>query len=245
MAIRYTASLINASGSGLSKIFTALNSRQGMTLLKVEDFTCYEGGVGATIRGERVLTGNAAFMNLMGIRIPSGYNLKNNAFTAVNKTLVAVFTLDYVPVRAVQNALVNLLRYRVKLFFAVRDFGIMPVMLEQKYKISVDDVEYITIQSSYDLSDEKRQEAKRVSAVLSREGLSPFAEAVTGARRLRFTALAATVFSIVSAVLGILLMFVISWSGSVAAMSAGKLLLYAFSMFIATLLVSGFAKYRH
>jgi hypothetical protein len=243
-AVRYTASMIAASGSGLARLFTKLASKQGSTLMKVDDFTCYEGGIGGTIRGDRVFTGNAAFMKLMGIRIPPNLNLKNAAFTAINKRLIAVFILEYVPVKSVQYALVALLRHKVRLFFAVRDFGIMPVMLEQKYKIPVDDVEYLPIRSSYELSDIERAQTGRVAALLAREGLLPFAEAVTGARRLRNTATAATVFSVLSAVVGLLIMFIINWVGGGAASGAVNLVFYMLAMFVAFLFIGGFAKYQ-
>lgn len=241
-AVRYTASMIAASGSGLAPLFTRLASRQGSTLMKVDDFTCYEGGIGGTIRGDRVFTGNAAFMKLMGIKIHPSLNLKNAAFTAINRRLVAVFILEYTPVKTVQRALVTFLRHKIRMFFAVRDFGIMPVMLEQKYRISVDDVEYLPIRSSYELSDDERVQSGRVAALLSREGLLPFAEAVTGAKRLRNTAVAATAFSIFSAVCGLVIMFIVSWFGG-AASGPVNLVLYRLAMLIAFLLIGGFARY--
>ena len=243
-AIRYTGSLIIASNSGLAKLFSEQLSKQAMNLMRVEDFACYEGGIGGLIKGERVITGSAAFMNLMGIRVPSSLNMKNAIFTAVNKKLIAVFAINYVPIKSVQNALISVLRYRVKLFFAVRDFNITPVMLEQKFKVPVNDVEYLPIQNTYELSDNAKQEAKRVSAVLIREGMGPYVESITGGRRLRTTSLVATIFSILSACAGMLIMFLISWAGSFAAASAGNLLLYMLSMLFVALIVCGFAKYR-
>ncbi|NLT13689.1 MAG: hypothetical protein GXY05_05045, partial [Clostridiales bacterium] len=145
-ALRYTGSLIIASNSGLAKLFSEQLGKRALTLMRVEEFACYEGGIGGTIKGERVITGSAAFMNLMGIRIPSSLNMKNAVFTAINKRLIAVFAINYVPIKSVQNALISVLRYRVKLFFAVRDFNITPVMLEQKFKVPVKDVENIPIQ---------------------------------------------------------------------------------------------------
>lgn len=243
-AIRYTASLIIASGSGLSKLFYEHLSKQGMTLNRVEEFSCFEGGIGGLIKGERVITGSDAFMNLMGIRIPNSLNMKNTIFTAVNKKLIAVFAINYVPVKTVQNALVAVLKHRIKLFFAIRDFNITPVMLEQKFKVSIADVEYIPIQDSYDISDGGKEEIKNVSAVLIRDGLGPYAESITGARRLRSTTFIAALFSLFSAGFGMLLMFTICWSGSFVSASAGNLLLYMLSMLTAVIVVCGFAKYR-
>lgn len=243
-AIRYTGSLIIASNSGLAKLFSEQLGKQALNLIRVEDFACYEGGIGGMIKGERVITGSAAFMNLMGIRVPSSLNMKNAIFTAINKKLIAVFAINYVPIKSVQNALISVLKYRVKLFFAVRDFNITPVMLEQKFKVPVNDVEYIPIQNTYELSDNAKQEAKRVSAVLIREGMGPYVESITGGRRLRTTSLVATVFSIISAAAGMLIMFTICWAGSFAAARPGNLLLYMMSMLVVTLIICGFAKYR-
>lgn len=244
-AIRYTGSLIIASNSGLAKLFTEQIYKQGLTKLPVEEFSCYEGGIGGSIRGDNVIAGSAAFMNLMGIRIPGSLNMKNAVFAAIEKKLIAVFSVNYVPVKSVQNALISVLRYHVKLFFAVRDFNITPVMLEQKFKVPVDDVEYIAIQNTYDISDERKQEAKRVPAILTRSGMGPYVEAITGGRRLRSTALLATVLTLLSAVGGMLIMYAISWTGAFAAASAGNLLLYMISMLCIVLIVCGFAKFRH
>ncbi|MEL4105973.1 hypothetical protein AAFA46_03885 [Oscillospiraceae bacterium WX1] len=244
-AIRYTGSLIIASESGLSKLFADHLSKQGMNQYRVEDFTCYEGGIGGLIRGERVYTGSGAFMNLMGVRVPSSLNMKNAVFTAINKKLIAVFAVNYVPVKSVQNALVSVLRHHVKLFFAVRDFNITPIMLEQKFKVSIHDVEYMPIQKSYDISDDSLHEAKRITAIVSREGMGPYVESITGGRRLRTTAIVSTIFSVASALFGMLIMFVVNWSGSLAAASAGNLIFYMMSMLFAVLVICGFARYGH
>ncbi len=243
-AIRYAASLIIASRSVLASLFTQLLNKQGLTKLNVEDFQCYEGGIGGTIKGERIVTGSAALMNLQGIRVPPSLNMKNGVFTAVGKKLIAVFTIDYVPVKSVQNALVSVLRYHVKLLFSVRDFNITPVMLEQKFKVPVDDVEYIPIADSYDLSDDSKLDTKRTAAVLTREGMTPYVEAIIGGRRLRFTALVATILTILSAVGGMIIMYSICMTGAFSAGSAPNLLLYMASMTAVVLIVCGFAKYR-
>ncbi len=53
---------------GLSRLFSEHLSKQGMTLNRVEEFSCYEGGIGGTIKGEASLPAQTQFMNLMGIK---------------------------------------------------------------------------------------------------------------------------------------------------------------------------------
>ena len=243
-AIRYTSSLIIASGSVLSTLFMQLLNKQGLIKLNVENFQCYEGGIGGMVRGERVVTGSAALMSLLGIRVPPSLNMKNGIFTAIDKKLIAVFTIDYVPVKTVQSALVSILRNHVKLMFSVRDFNITPVMLEQKFKVPVDDVEYIPIADTYDLSDDAALETKRTAAVLLREGIGPYVEAIIGGRRLRVTALVATILSLLTAVGGMVIMYSICMTGAFSAGSPSNLLLYMASMTAVVLIVCGFARYR-
>ena len=241
-AIRYTASLIIASRSGLSRIFSEALKSLGLDVINVLDFACHEGGVGALIGGERVMTGSAAFMNLLGIRVPDDMNMKNAVYTALNNKLVAMFVVDYEPVNSVQSALISILKWRIKLFFAMRDFNITPLMLEQKFKVSLEDVEYIQTRDSYTISDVNIGKEGHISAILTREGLGPFAEAVTGGRLLRAAALAATAVSILSASFAVIILFYISWTGAFFSARPGNLIVFMLSMLAVVLLICGYAK---
>ena len=237
-AIMYTASLIIASGSGLSGLFSDLLANQKLSTVRIDDFECFEGGVGALIRGEKVIVGSAAFMNLQGIRIPQTLNLKNAVFSAINGTLIAVFAVNYVPVGTVQSALVSLLRSKTKLYFAVRDFNVTPLMLQQKFKVPVSDVEHLPVHDTYAISSENERTVGRAEAVLCREGLGPLAEAVTGAKRLRTWTMISTIVSVVSSIIGLILVFFMCWHGGFASVSPVTLLLYMLAM-LAAVLVSG------
>ena len=243
-AIRYTSSLIIASGSGLSRVFSEVLKTQGMAVVKVEDFACYETGVSALVRGERVMTGSSAFMDLLGIRIPDELNMKNAVFTAVNNSLAAMFAVDYTPANSVQGALISILKWRIKLFFAVRDFNVTPSMLEQKFRVSLDDIEYPQARDSYSISDSTSGNEGRMAAVLTREGFGPFAEAVAGGLLLKTAALFATGVSVFSAALGLIVMFYMFWTGSFVSARPGNLILFMLVMFIIVMLVCGYAKIK-
>jgi len=241
-AIRYTSSLISASGSGLSGLFEEVLKTQAMNKIRVEDFACYEGGISALIRGERVATGNGAFMNLLGVRVPDDTNIKSAIYTAVNNRLIAMFTVDYTPINSVQAALISILKWRVKLFFAVRDFNITPLMLEQKFRVALDGIEYIQAKDSYTISDKNSGKQGRMAAVLTREGLGPFAEAITGGRLLKSAAFVATMVSVASAIMGVLIMFFMFWSGAILSARPGNLMLFMFSMLAAVFVVCGYVR---
>jgi len=241
-AIRYTSSLITASGSVLTGLFDEVLKTQGLNTVKVDDFEKHEGGISAMIRGELVATGSGAFMNLLGVRVPDDTNIKSAVYTAINKRLVAMFTVEYVPINSVQAALISLHTWRIKMFFAVRDFNITPLMIEQKFRVPLDNFEFVQAKESYEISDLNSGRQGRMAAVLTREGLGPFAEAVTGGRLLKSSAFVATLVSAVSAGLGVLIMFYMFWSGAVLSARPGNLLLFMAAMLAAVLIVCGYVR---
>ena len=243
-ALRCTGSIIIASESGLAGVFEEVLRLQNITPVKVDEFAAFEGGVSALVNGVRVMTGSAAFMNLLGIRIPDDSNMKNAVYTAIDGQLGAMFAIDYKPINSVQGALISILKWRVKLFFAMRDFNVTPLMLEQKFKVSLDDIEYIQARDSYSISDPNSNKDGRIAALLTREGLGPFTEVLTGCKLLKSTSMTATAISIISAALGVLLMFIMCWSGSFLAARPGNLMLYMISMLLAVFVVSGYVKFK-
>ena len=243
-AVRYTASVIIASGSGLSRIFSEILKSDNKSEYRVEDFSCAEGGIRGLIRGELVETGSAAFMNLNGVRVPDGANMKNAVYTAINKRLVIVFPIEYTPVNSVQSALISLLKWRIRLFLAVRDFNVTPLMLTQKYKVSFEDIEIIGAKDSYAFSDANSGKEGRMTAVLVREGLGPYAEVLTGGRLLRSAALFAAILSVISAACGVFLIFYMCWAGAFLAATPGALLVFMLCMLVSVLLVCGYVKCR-
>jgi len=213
-----------------------------MNLIKVDDFACYEGGISALVRGERVMTGSAAFMELLHIRVPDDIYMKNAVYTAINNRLTAMFAVEYTPVKSVQGALIAIMRWRIKLFFTVRDFNVSPSMLEQKFRVSLEDVEYVQSKESYSISDQHSRKGGRTAAVLNREGLGPFTEAITGGRLLRTASTVATGMSVVFAGVGVLIMFYLCWTGALFSARPGNLVLYMLAMLAAVLIACGYAK---
>lgn len=222
-----TASMIITSDSGLRKVFEELLKSQGLLRRRTDDFACYDGGgIGGLVEGERVLVGTGAFMNLMGIRVPESVNGANSVFTAINGELAGVFSLNYVPSNSVQTALVALLNTRTNLLMAVRDFNVTPNTVKQKFKVSMDGVEYLPIETTYDLSQNVLEEGSGVSAILCRGGLAPFAEVITRGRLLKLITELNTALCAVGTVLGLVMMFFLCWAGSFASASAENIFIF-------------------
>lgn len=236
--LRYSASLMIASNSGLSKGFEDLMNKQGIAMVSVENFECYEGGYAAVIRGERVVCGSAACMALLGLRIPQSVNSKNAIFTAINDTVVGAFSVTYKPSKNIQKSLVSLLRSKVKLYFAVRDFNITPLMVQQKLQIPVDDIEYLPSTEAYRLTADVQDRVPNASAVIAKNLPTVYAETVTMARSMRTVTLINTALSIITTVLGMLVVFLLSWSGDGTMISPSNLMTYMLVSQFAIILLS-------
>ena len=236
-AIGYTSSMIIASGSGLSSIFSELLRSQGLSLSRVEDFACYEGGgIGAAIKGERILVGSSGFMKLMGIRVPEKVNMTNAVFAAVNGELIGVFSVEYTPANSVQSALVSMFKSKIALLLAVRDFNVTPQMLQQKFKVPLAGIEYIPVEDCYRISDDNIPKGCDTVAVVTRSGLGAFSEVINKGRQLKTIAELSTAVSLISSVLGLLIMFYFCWSDTFESSSVGNIFLYMVLVHILTIL---------
>ncbi len=232
-----TGSLVIASGSGLSDIFTELLRSQRCSASIVRDFSVHEGGgLSGTVGSDRVLIGSWGFMNLMGIRLQENMNIKNAIFCAMNEELSGVFVINYNPTNSVQNALSALLSRKMLTLFAVRDFNITTMLLKQKFKLPperMDEIEILSFAERYKLS-EAPEVKKQPSALIFREGLAPYTHVVLGGRSLQTTVIIGTVISVVGTVFGILLMAFLCFMGSFGAATAPNTLTYMFAWLLPT-----------
>ena len=238
-AVVYGASLLAASETGLSRVFSELLRSQGLTRRNVSQFEPYEGGgIGGVIEGERVLAGTGAFMNLMGIRVPEKVNTNNAIFIAVNGTLAALFSVNYVPANSVATSLRSLLNTRVNVMFAVKDFNVTPAIISQKFRVSMDGVEYLPSSVSYELAKSEKKSETGISAILCREGLSPFAEVITKARLVKTVSELNSLISLGGTVIGILLMYFLCASGAYNSASSGNAFIFMLAVEACVFLLS-------
>lgn len=125
--------------------------------------------------------GSASFMHLMEITLPQGLNVKNAVFCAIDGELAGIFALNYTLHGALEPSLNSLIRNRVTPVMATRDFNLIPAMLRQRFKLPVDKMEFPAVERRRELSDEEQPHSDILTAVLCREGVAPYSEAVVGA----------------------------------------------------------------
>ncbi len=236
----YTATLLRDAQSGLARLFHEQLRAMGGLMRNAQHLCCYEGGgLSANIRGDQVLVGSAAFMNLMEISLPPGMNVKSAVFCAINGELAGIFALNYTLPDTVFPSVEELMREKVGLVLATRDFNLIPAMLQQRFKLAADKMDFPPVERRRELSDPEQAHGDTLTALLCREGIFPFAEAVTAARRLRRAARVGTILCCLGSVLGLALSAYLVSAAAFGSLSPVNLLLFLVAWLIPVWLLSG------
>lgn len=236
----YAASMAQAADCGLQRLFDGLLRSEGGHYEKVDDFSFYEeGGYSATIRGESVLLGTASFMRKMEVRLPGGINLRTGIFLAMDRQLAAVFAVKYQPSENVDFALRMMRRSRITPILASRDPNITPALLKRKFHKGVK-VEFPSLTDRVAFS-EAELDRGMPRALLFREGLLPYAEAVVGSRRLCKAVRRATALSVLGSVAGTLLSFYMVFQGAYNLLTPLALLVFLLLWALPVLLLADWA----
>ena len=240
--VAYTATMIRDSGSGLTKLFHDYLRTLGGLMRNSERLTCHEGGgLSAVIRGDQVLVGSASFMNLMDIALPDGLHVKNAVFCAINGDLAGIFALNYFLPDTVFPSLDSLIREGVGPVLATRDFNLIPAMLQQRFKLAADRMDFPPVERRRELSSPDQPHSDTLCAVLCREGLYPLAEAVVCAKRLRRATRLGAILCCVSSILGLLLTGYLVWVSAYGSLSPLNLLLYLLMWLLPVWLLSAWS----
>ena len=236
----YAASMAKAADCGLLRLFDGLMRSEGGRYETTEDFSFYEeGGYSATIRGETVLLGTASFMRKMGVRLPGGINLRTGIFLAMDRQLAAVFAVKYNASENVDFALRMMRRSHVTPILAARDPNITPELLKRKFHKGVK-VEYPSLTDRVALS-EAELDRGLPRALLFREGLLPYAEAVVGSRRLCKAVRRAAGLALLGSVSGTLLAFYLVFEGAYNLLNPLALLVFLLLWTLPVLLMADWA----
>lgn len=237
-AVGYTATMLRALDCGLARPFHDLLRTQGAFYREASGLRHHEGGISGIIRNQEVLVGTAAFMHLMEVPVPQGYNVKSAVFCALDGQLIAMFPLEYAMSREVNPALSALMRAEVHPILATRDFNLIPALLEQKFKLPVDKLEFPPVERRLELSRDGQEHDAVPVALLCREGLTAYSDAVVGGRRLRSAARLSLVFTLLGAVIGVCLTFYLTSVGAWNSLTPLNFLVYMAAWLVPELLIA-------
>lgn len=224
--VGYTATMLRLMDCGLTRPFHDLLRTHGALYREVSGLEWHEGGAVGVIRNQEVLVGTAAYMHLMEVPIPPGHNIKNAIFCAINGQLSGLFLLNYAMGGAVNPSLSAFMKAGVSPVLATRDPNLIPALLEQKFKLPVDRMEFPPVGRRLELSKPDPEEVGDLVALLTREGLIPYCDAVVGGRRLRLATRWGLALALAGSVIGLCLTFYLASVGAFASLTVPNFLVF-------------------
>ena len=237
--VSYAATLLKVADCGLTKPFYKLLQSTGALYREASGVRFHEGGITGIIHNHDIIVGTSDFMHLVDIPLPRSLKVKHAIFCAIDGQLAAMFPVTYSMPSAVRPSLSTLIGLKVTPILATRDPNLIPALLDQKFKLPVDKMEFPSTDRRRELSDTMQEHSTQPVALLSREGVGVFCDTVLGCRRLRWATRLSLGFSLAGAVLGVCLTFFLTYSGSYAALSPVNFLVFMLTWMVPELLIAG------
>ena len=231
--LAYGTALFEQIGGGAHKAFYDMAKSRYVTFRQAKNIHFYEsGGISATISGDNVLLGNAAFLMRMGVNITHGTNMNNNIFMAVNSSISAIFAISYSETSNTSLAFEYLKRLKIRPVIASLDFQITPMLIESAFDLGHDFVVYPDVEDRIALSAGSYGENEPPVAVLSRDNLHSFAEVLAYGKLLYKTARFNIICSCVSALMGVFFMYFFLSSGEINVASVYNVFMFLILWYI-------------
>ena len=241
-AVSFAASVVRASGSGLTYLFDKVLHQEHGAYVAVEKLVMQENGLMGQSQGQEILVGNSDFMSRQGIALPPGIRAKDAVFCAVGREIAGMFVLKYTMHPSIIPSLKALFTHRLHPILVTRDFNLNPHRLRLRGRLPVDQISFPDLQRRVTLSGPNQTHSSTIVAVLCREGLAPFAQSIIGARRIRRAAKANSFLVNISACIGVFLTASLSSAGALGAMSAWNLSLFLLLWLLPVVFVSLWTK---
>lgn len=236
------ASILYRAGSGLYHIFDSELRRQGGSYRRVDDIEFYEaGGFSADIRGEQVLVGSYAFLNVMKVEVPEGRRVRSSVFCVINKKVGGIFSLDYSMSHNDRQALVDLVRSGIHPVLVTRDFNIIPSMLQSRFDLPAEEMEYPRLERRRELSTPGQEHNPTLGAIVTRDNVAAYADAVIGGRRLSTIVKINAVIAVLASLVGLVLGFFLTWTAAFTSLTPLSMLLFLLIWAVPNIAVSGAA----
>ncbi len=232
--------LISCGGGTLEPIFDhLLDSRNGMHYA-VENFNNYgNGGIGGEVNGEPVLAGTLSFLKEMGVDLPEGIRVSRAVCVAIDGELCGVFAITYENDRVSRAGLGTLCSYRgLNPLLVSSDFMLTESFIRDCFDVRTKRMVFPEPEVRQQLREQKPEPGTQALALITGEGLAPFAYTVTGARALKSACTAGVVIHMVGGILGIVMMAVLAVLGATEYLTPVNMLLYELLWLIPGFLVT-------
>lgn len=237
--IAYCAALILADGGGLAPMFDHLLSSRNGRHYDAENLRGYEGGLGGEIKGESVLMGDLELLKEMGVEIPEGISVSQAVYAAIDGELCGVFAVTYSKVKSSAAGINTLSSYRgLYTVLASNDFMLTEEFVRARFNVSTKRILFPDPADRDVLAEILPPEEGISAALITTEGLAPFAYAVTGARALRTASRLGMIVSILGGALGLCMMLVLAILGVQELLTPANMFLYQLVWLVPGLLLT-------
>lgn len=238
--VAYCTALILADGSGLGSLFEQLLTSRSGRHYTAENYHAYEnGGIGAEVCDEPVLMGSLTFLREMGVEVPDGINVNHAVYAAVDGELCGVFAITYGKANSSAAGMSTLCSYRkLRPVLTSCDFMINESFIKDRFGVNPRKVCFPERSVREALCRTEIPEDAPALALVTTEGLAPFAYAVTGARSLRAASIMATVVHMIGGILGLAIMLALAVLGEASLLTPFNLLAFELVWLIPGLLIS-------
>ena len=238
--VAYSTAVVKADGGGLTPLFEQLLTSRNGRHYKVENLHMYgEGGIGGEVCGEPVLVGSLSFLKDMGVEIPAGTMVNQAVYVAVDGDLCGVFAVSATRTKAAAAGLSTLCGYRnLRPVLVTGDFMLTEEFLKDKFGVNTRRVAFPDFRVRTELAQKQVEEDMPVLALATRDGLSAYAYAVTGARSLRTASRIGMIIHLLGGGLGMAIILLLALLNAGSLMTPVNMLLYQLVWMIPGLLVT-------
>ena len=238
--VAYAAALIEASGSGLTPLFSQLLDSRNGRHYGVENLNFYNnGGVGGEVNGEPVLAGNLAFMKAMGVDIPEGTRVEQAVYVSVDGDLCGLFAITYSKSRSASAGISALCGCRgVTPVLTTTDFMLTGEFIKAKFGANTRRMAFPDPQVRAEMAAKEPQEGASAYALTTDGGLASLALAVTGARSLRTAAKLGVAIHMIGGIVGLAMMAILAVMGQGHLLTPANMFLYELVWMLPGLLIT-------
>ena len=237
--ISRAASLVIASGSGLSAVFRQLLTSRGGRELNVKAMKHYDGGIGGEILGQSILIGSSHFLREMGVEVPQGAMVDQAMYVAIDGEFSAVVAISYGKMRSASGGLVSLTSSRrLTPVMVGSDLMVTESLIRNKFGVKTKRIAFPGQEVRAKLRRQQPAPDAVAAAMTTREDLIAFAYAISGARALRTAWTLGNILHVLGGIVGMLIMLALGYLGSVELLTPTNVLLYQLVWLLPGLLIT-------
>ncbi len=226
--VAYCAAVVIAGGGALVPLFEYLLNSRNARHYTAHKLQAYEnGGIGGEVCCEPVLIGTPVFLKEMGVEIPEGTSVDQAVYAAIDGELCGVFAVTYNRARSTTAGLNTLCSYRnLRPMFMGEDFMLTESFIGDRFRINTRRFLFPDIKARQELREKQPQEDAVAAALITTDGLAPFAYAATGARSLYTASVLGTVIHMLGGIVGLGMMLVLAIIGAAELLTPVNMFLY-------------------